>query len=1222
MKNILPLLLYFFISFTVSAGPDAPDSNKLISQRSVSKDNAEDVLRFFEQRSAVIRFAEIELNQAVKSPDAFRKGDKIVLNLFEDAEFPAVVRRVNENINGTLSVTAETDQPGSYMIISTTRGRSLGSIYIPGENMFYKIISEPDTDRHFLIEMDARDRDWLEGAPPLIPPEPEKGDSEEAQRIQNYLEKSGLGPEDPARIDVMIVYTPKAREWAENNNGGIENVLALSMANAQLVLDNSQVGITMVLVHSDLVDYEESGDSGDDLMRLTASPSFNPFGSDAEDYMNEVHEWRDTYGADLTAIFAAVDDTGGLAWTINDKRGMPQYGFSLTRVQQASWTYTHIHEMGHNMGLHHHKEQNFQPGPTSWWNWPENKWSAGWRWTGEDGKNYCSVMTYTSGQYYDDGITHTEVPIFSNPFVYYQGVPTGHHEDGDNARTLKEIKHAISAYRKGIYPGDYFTFHYETFGNGSIPGGWENNVLQGPEGFPGWEWTHRGGSWGGRLSSTTSDDGYMIIDSGRHGVDGTTEKAELISPAFNFSDIESDIVFTVEHFARSRGNASAVVYISTDGFTTETELYEWSGDSHEYNGQNPVLSQFDVSDFARGESGVQLRFEWTGEYDYWWLLDDFEILVKYTGEHSRSNFMVKDLFRNPVPDARIDIAAAGDDPVVLFTDENGYAVFESAGGVFAYTVEKEEYLVKSGSFTIAGSDIDINVSIAPDAGVNEVLMPGNWLNAGNTTLYTDGEGYVSGTNENGDRAKAQVFQVSGDYEVYGVYFWYGSAEGETGAVNFKLWDVADEKPSSVLAKEAIDLAGVVTTDEVQAYNDMMYVEFEQPVKISSDFAAGFDLSEIYPSKIGLVSSSDKDGAGLKLAFEQKHDGTWYDILSSRGLDIDLAVFPLVRKESREIAEVKALEPIIIEYGTTYGDIGLPGMVNVTLDDNSEAELEVNWDGGTPAYDGNTPDIYTFVGTFDLPENISNPGEHTATIDVVVEELGVFSLNLSVFPEAAGTAGGYGEYERGSYVTIVAIPESGHEFVNWTDDHGIGFSEREEYSFQMPDSDLELTANFKLADYHLTLVAEPEDAGELKGEGIYNMDQQAEVSAEAREGYHFVSWKDKDENVVSTEAVYTYIMPAGNSLLTAVFSSTTNTYTTFFRDLEIYPNPFGDSFVVENISDADNIRITDIYGQTVKQLDVTNMDRVTISAQGLTAGVYLVITVGNNGTREIRKVVKE
>ena len=158
----------------------------------------------------------------------------------------------------------------------------------------------------------------------------------------------------------------------------------------------------------------------------------------SDGYMDEVHAWRNTEGADLVHLFTNVEDTGGLGWLLNTASGLPQYAFCLGRIKQVSWTATTVHEWGHNMGCHHRKDQAVQPGPGLY------SFSAGWRWTGTDGKKYCSIMSYQ-----DDygGSTPTQVPYFSSPGISYQGVPTGHAADGDNARTLRAIKAVISAYR-------------------------------------------------------------------------------------------------------------------------------------------------------------------------------------------------------------------------------------------------------------------------------------------------------------------------------------------------------------------------------------------------------------------------------------------------------------------------------------------------------------------------------------------------------------------------------------------------------------------------------------------------------------------------------------------------------------------------------------------------------------------------------------------------------
>ncbi|MFN2396353.1 MAG: T9SS type A sorting domain-containing protein [Bacteroidales bacterium] len=431
-KIFLSFSLIILFSYSHAQNESADASLPLIISRSAEKLNVNNVLHFFEQKDAVIRFAQVELNPAFKYDEAIKAEIEIVLNLFEDVFYTAAVNRSERNINGTTSITARINETTGYVVYTSHGNRSLASIYLPSEGMFYKIISDPVTLDHYLIEMPARDRDILESGPPLIP-EIRKEDMEDQKRIREHLKDQNLSPDDWANVDVMVLYTTNAEFWGENFGGGIENVVAAAMANAQLVLDNSETKMTVTLVNSEILNFTESGDTGKDLATFAQSGS--------------IRTLRNNFKADLISVFARVSDVGGVGYLLNSREGIPEIGYSVTRVQQAADGYTHIHEMGHNMGCHHHWLQNFQPGPTNWSDWPENFWSGGWRWQGTDGGYYCSVMTYTSGDFFDDGITHTEVPYFSNPDVIYQNLPAGDINYGDNARTLREIKHVIASYR-------------------------------------------------------------------------------------------------------------------------------------------------------------------------------------------------------------------------------------------------------------------------------------------------------------------------------------------------------------------------------------------------------------------------------------------------------------------------------------------------------------------------------------------------------------------------------------------------------------------------------------------------------------------------------------------------------------------------------------------------------------------------------------------------------
>lgn len=379
--------------------------------------------------SAASRYRPVQLNQALTAQEGPAEGDTLTLNLFPDVVYAAQVDRVSTNVNGTRTARGRIAQyPMAYTLMSTTGNRTVVEVEIPETNEHY-IVQSDELGTHYVADMSGTQTDELEGSAPLVPPV-------QTMAVNEAL-PSALGPDDPATVDVLVVYTPAARSYANTSQGGIANVIAQAMAKGQLACDNSNTILTMRLAHSAETNYTESGDSSDDLSRLTNT---------SDGHMDEVHSLRNTYKADQVTLLARVDDTGGIAWLLNSTSGRQQYAFALCRVQQSSSGYTVIHEQGHNMGCGHHKEQTTQPGPGLY------SYSAGWRWTGTNGSRYCSVMTYASGSYFPDGLSHTTVGYWSNPSIIHQGMPTGDATDGDNARGLRQIKHVIAAYRACTSP--------------------------------------------------------------------------------------------------------------------------------------------------------------------------------------------------------------------------------------------------------------------------------------------------------------------------------------------------------------------------------------------------------------------------------------------------------------------------------------------------------------------------------------------------------------------------------------------------------------------------------------------------------------------------------------------------------------------------------------------------------------------------------------------------
>ena len=137
-------------------------------------------------------------------------------------------------------------------------------------------------------------------------------------------------------IDVAVVYTPAAREGA-GSTAAMEAEIDLRIAETNEAYAASGVRHRLELVARSEVPYIESGDPRVDFNRLV---------SPRDGHMDEVHALREREGADLVHLI--FDFAAALALL-----GGP---FSLT-CQATCSGITFAHELGHNMGLLHERDE-------------------------------------------------------------------------------------------------------------------------------------------------------------------------------------------------------------------------------------------------------------------------------------------------------------------------------------------------------------------------------------------------------------------------------------------------------------------------------------------------------------------------------------------------------------------------------------------------------------------------------------------------------------------------------------------------------------------------------------------------------------------------------------------------------------------------------------------------------------------------------------------------
>ena len=142
----------------------------------------------------------------------------------------------------------------------------------------------------------------------------------------------------------------------------------------------------------------------------------------------------------------------------------------------------------------------------------------------------------------------------------------------------------------------------------------------------------------------------------------------------------------------------------------------------------------------------------------------------------------------------------------------------------------------------------------------------------------------------------------------------------------------------------------------------------------------------------------------------------------------------------------------------------------------------------------------------------------------------YTISASANPTAGGTVSGAGTYSRGATCTLIATPNAGYTFTNWTR-NGQQVSTNATYSFTV-NGNASYVANFSLNTYTVTATANPTAGGSITGAGTYSHGSTVTLRATANENYLFVNWIENGA-VVSTEATYSFTITA-NRTLSAIF----------------------------------------------------------------------------------------
>lgn len=163
--------------------------------------------------------------------------------------------------------------------------------------------------------------------------------------------------------------------------------------------------------------------------------------------------------------------------------------------------------------------------------------------------------------------------------------------------------------------GNAQTFLSEDFSGttGSTPpSGWTQNIITGASTD-----TWRFNNPGGRTLNSPISSPAAIFDSDNYSLSNGAENVALESPAFNTTGNTNIFLKFDQYFRHYQNNT---VYVEVYNGTTWVSVYSVNTSTSDPNSQT-----INISTAAANRTGVKVRFRWTGNYSYYWIIDNISV---------------------------------------------------------------------------------------------------------------------------------------------------------------------------------------------------------------------------------------------------------------------------------------------------------------------------------------------------------------------------------------------------------------------------------------------------------------------------------------------------------------------------------------------------------------------------------------------------------------------
>jgi len=222
--------------------------------------------------------------------------------------------------------------------------------------------------------------------------------------------------------------------------------------------------------------------------------------------------------------------------------------------------------------------------------------------------------------------------------------------------------------------------------------------------------------------------------------------------------------------------------------------------------------------------------------------------------------------------------------------------------------------------------------------------------------------------------------------------------------------------------------------------------------------------------------------------------------------------------------------------------------------------------------------------------------------------------------------------RGTQVIFTAFPDAGYEVKEWRNNGtSIPNNHTTEFIIQSLTAEANVTVEFQTTHLNVnysvvnefgSIIATVNEDDIESGDTVLR-GSKVIFTATPDDGYEVKEWKNNGISIPNNKT-NEYIIAAINIDIdvTVEFSEMSGINNQILSDVNIYPNPFTNNITVSNAENIEYVIITNILGQTVKEIKSTGKNTVLVDTNKLPAGIYLITIQTTNGDRVVHRVVKQ